>query len=84
PYVGTAQRSRSPSGLSVGRRGGLLSQPDNSKKRHMAAAALSMITKEKHPMRVLFFRDHDNQRAQAGRRTTIDGSPPKELITARS
>jgi hypothetical protein len=24
-----------------------------------SAAALSMITKEKHPMRVLFFRDHE-------------------------
>ncbi|MFY9865067.1 MAG: hypothetical protein WAK58_14735, partial [Trebonia sp.] len=49
-----------------------------------SAAALSMITKEKSPMRILFFRDHA-QRAQADRRALAGESSRragKDLGTA--
>ncbi|MGH3214192.1 MAG: hypothetical protein ACRDL9_06405, partial [Trebonia sp.] len=43
-----------------------------------SSAALSMITKEKHPMRALFFRDHEISGLGAA------GALRKGAITARS
>jgi hypothetical protein len=50
-----------------------------------SAAALSMITKEKHPMRALFFRDHEIsgiRPAAAPSPVSLPGGPGKDLSTS--